>query len=865
MTMTRAILILLVAGMSLSVSGQTIEVSGTVRDMKLKPVADVIVKVTAGKTTLAFCTTNAKGMYALSYDKAKTKGEPAVLTFSHISYEKEEVTLKGDQRKVQEDMILLSRAVALKEVHVKANPLILMGDTLSYNLSQFLGKGDVTLEDGLKRLPGISVADNGAISYMGQGISKFYIEGLDMLGGRYNLATKNIPADYATQVEVLRHHKARKIDEDEESDAVALNIRLAKKAKFKPFGQPVVGAGVREDDFLGAAGLTGMMFTNKFQLLSSVKFSNHGNFGSYDIIDHYGNYSISTLATDRLPGWGGGRTPLGAYLYETNGYGTLNGIEKVDSTRQVRVNADYTYNHHHNSYETTTTYYQPSSAEGVSLSERSRPLTTVHRPMLELKYEDNRRERYLMETLRLQAQFEQNECPVITDDGTGIVTNQQQRDAKSVSVQNNIWSTIRIGRLKQNLTSDIAFNRAPKVCLTMNGMTQTAQSTTLSTNHSTSFTLNLGKKWRVGLPVRLLANYNLIETGSHLGQQRVGGWNITPSVSPGTEWRSASQKTYVSMGVGLRWMNLNYLSKYDSHRTTLSELFAEPHASLRYTFSGTSELTLSTGMSNSAGDILDLLTVPVQTSYRSTSATSGVIGKSQRWNTSIGYKFQVPFSYFSMDVGASWAQGKHNVLSSQVVSGADVSFSSVLRDSHFKSASGSISLSKNILPITTKLTLTASGSWGSNESMSQNVLLTTYTSGYDTDLRAVVTPISWTEITLSGNYSKHLTRYHSQHDSYDDLRVHASIALYPISSLELRSTYDFVRSQITADNHKTASLLSASAQLKLKRTVWKLTLDNLLNTRQYSYTTFSATDRYTFESRLIGRTALLTCKLKLAK
>lgn len=149
--------------MSLSTSAQTIEVSGTVKDLQQKPVHDVIVKVTSGKTTLAFGTTNRQGVYALSYDQSKVKGE-AVLTFSHISYEKEEVTLTGDKRKRTEDAILIPKAIALKEVTVKADPLRLRGDTLSYNLASFLGKGDVTLEDGLKRLPGISVSDNGAIS-----------------------------------------------------------------------------------------------------------------------------------------------------------------------------------------------------------------------------------------------------------------------------------------------------------------------------------------------------------------------------------------------------------------------------------------------------------------------------------------------------------------------------------------------------------------------------------------------------------------------------------------------------------------------------------------------------------------------------
>gem|GEM_PF-5617364 len=510
------------------------------------------------------------------------------------------------------------------------------------------------------------------------------------------------------------------------------------------------------------------------------------------------------------------------------------------------MNADYTFEERHNSFETQTLYF--ANGQNIAISEQSRPWTSIHRPMLELRYENNAASRYLMDVLRLQAQFEENECPVTSNEGAGTVMNGQQREAKSLKIGNSIWSTVRTGRHKLTFTSDISMNRAPKVCLTFDapslsggGAVQQGQSTSVNTEHGTSFNIKLGKKWRIALPVRLVANYSMIETslvsnpsstgeGNQILGQRVGGWNITPSVSPSTEWRSANQKAYISVGVGLRWMNLNYLSYYDDKRTTMSELFADPRFRFRYTFSGT-------------------------------SAASGVIGKSQQWGTSLDYKYQIPFSFFSFDSNASWTQGKRNVLSSQTVDGTSVTTSSIFRDSHYKSANAGISLSKNILPITTKLTFSAGCNWGSSESLSQNVFVTTYSTGYNGELRAVVTPVSWTELTLSGNFSKHFTRYQGQHDSYDDLRAHASVAVYPVSRLELRANYDYVRSQITSDEHKNASLLSASAQLKLKRTVWRLSLNNILDTRHYTYTVFSATDRYTFDSHLVGRTVLLTCKI----
>ena len=365
-----------------SAFGQTLEVTGTVKDLQGRPIPDVIVKAEVGKRSLAYTVTNRQGAYTLRFGWKKG----TMLVFSHVAYEETlspclphngegdhagslssgnksdgsplPITGEGQGERVWKsvlDMVLIPRTIALREVKVKAPPLRLMGDTLSYNLASFLGKGDVTLADGLKRLPGIEVSGTGAIRYMGRPISKFYIEGLDMLGGKYNLATKNIPAEYTSQVQVLRHHKAKKIDADEESADVALNVKLTKKAKFKPFGEPILGIGWREDEPLYAAGMTGMMFTDDFQTIASAKGSNHAGFGSYDMIDHFGNSTVSALALNKLPRWSGGQPPVGEHLYLTNAYGSLNGILRLDNTRQVRATAHYTYEEQHNTFSTQTT------------------------------------------------------------------------------------------------------------------------------------------------------------------------------------------------------------------------------------------------------------------------------------------------------------------------------------------------------------------------------------------------------------------------------------------------------------------------------------------------------------------------------
>ena len=238
--MQRLLYIILYVVLAASASAQ-VKVTGRVIDLQNKPVSDVIVKVVSGTKTLAFTSTNVKGEYTIEMKSAPT-GE-VMLQFTHISYEKESERLSFKEKAVKVDMLLTPKSISLKEVTVKPDPLRQKGDTLSHNLASFLGKGDVTLEDGLKRLPGVDVSQNGGISYMGKPISQFNIEGMDLLGGKYNLATRNIPADYVTQVEIVRNHHSRRVEKDVPSNEVSMNIKLSNKAKFKPFGQEEAGAG----------------------------------------------------------------------------------------------------------------------------------------------------------------------------------------------------------------------------------------------------------------------------------------------------------------------------------------------------------------------------------------------------------------------------------------------------------------------------------------------------------------------------------------------------------------------------------------------------------------------------------------------
>ena len=837
-----------------------VRVTGRVIDLQNKPVSDVIVKLVNGTKTLAFTSTNAKGEYAIEM-KSAPSGE-VTLQFTHISYEKESERLSFKEKAVKVDMLLTPKAVSLKEVTVKSDPLRQRGDTLSHDLASFLGKGDVTLEDGLKRLPGMDVSQSGAISYMGKPISQFNIEGMDLLGGKYNLATRNIPADYVTNVEIVRNHHSRRVEKDVPSNEVSMNIRLSKKAKLKPFGQEEAGAGYMEDgnDRLQALlGLTGMMFTDKFQTICSLKGGNYKSFARADMIDHFGGSDVTTPATSLFGGFDGGAPPQGEYLYQRNGMATLNGIHKLDSATTVKVNADYSYHRATHDINQSSTYLT-GIGDYVTVSEQTSPLTKVHLPKLTMNYLKNADRVYLSETFVLKGKFEQNEGDV---NANGSLVEQRRRTS-SFEVGNDLFWMGRTEKgTRRHVNASVSFKRTPTLRLSFvndgQGYGQTAQSSTLSMNVGSSFSIPIGKVFRLSLPVRVSAMYDDVETNRvATGEVNdIRGWSFTPSVNPGFEIHSRNRRFYLSAGLGAALKGL-YYNKLNYTKPVLN-----PSMGINYTFSANSKLQFSTGYTTSIGDMMTLLTEPMQVDYRTVRTSSGIIGESNTWHTSGEWKWQLPMQYFTLSLAASHSEGKRNTLYSQSVSGIDISSSALQRDTRSRSTKFSVSTTKNIPSLFAKLGADAAYGFGDSEQAVNADIIKIRSNNYNLHGNASVTPIQWLELRYDIRYGWSRSRYSEESNTVTSLTHSGAIHLFPIATLDLSFDYDHVRHQITTDQYKRMSLFNASAQYKWKQCVLRLELTNLLNQRSYSYTVFDGINTYTYDYGLCGRTAMFRLTFKL--
>ena len=130
-----------------------------------------------------------------------------------------------------EDLDSVINSLTLQEVIVTAKKIRQSGDTISYSAATYRDKNDKTLEDLLRKMPGVEVKSDGKITFNGQWINEFYIEGMDMLGSNYGVATRNINAGDIGTVQILQNHQDIKMLQGVQSGTTpAMNIKLKQNA-----------------------------------------------------------------------------------------------------------------------------------------------------------------------------------------------------------------------------------------------------------------------------------------------------------------------------------------------------------------------------------------------------------------------------------------------------------------------------------------------------------------------------------------------------------------------------------------------------------------------------------------------------------
>ena len=135
----------------------------------------------------------------------------------------------------------------LFEVVVKTAkaPLTIRGDTIEYNASSFKVPPGSTVEDLLRKLPGVQIDQDGNIRAQGQEVKKVTVDGKSFFGNDPKLATKNLQAEAISKVQVYndKTEQAKLTGVEDGKKEKTVNLELKEEFKKGGFGKVTAGAG----------------------------------------------------------------------------------------------------------------------------------------------------------------------------------------------------------------------------------------------------------------------------------------------------------------------------------------------------------------------------------------------------------------------------------------------------------------------------------------------------------------------------------------------------------------------------------------------------------------------------------------------
>lgn len=314
--------------------GQT-NIVGVVLNEQSKPIADASITLMLAKdsTVVAFNFSNQKGEFSILYHGIETD---LLLGVSGFNIKQHIHKIANDNQKVT--VFVQEEAIELKEFSLKAPKIWGATDTINYAVDAFRDSTDLVIGDVIKKLPGIAVRESGQIEYRGKPISKFYIENMDMLQGRYGIATNNISASDIAIVQVFENHQPIKALQDIAfSDDAAINLILKPDARGVLSAMAELGGGTNEK-VLWNNTLTGMYFSKTRQYLTSLKTNNTGNDLEQEFQSFYNRFALPPAGFSSMVMPAPPPINRNRYLFNEAYGSTINNLFKTKNDAELTVN-----------------------------------------------------------------------------------------------------------------------------------------------------------------------------------------------------------------------------------------------------------------------------------------------------------------------------------------------------------------------------------------------------------------------------------------------------------------------------------------------------------------------------------------------
>ena len=618
---------------------------GTVHDVSGQPLfgANVVAYSADGKL-LAYTSVNKDGYFSL-----KRLPDAERLTVSFMGYKSVILSVAGFRD--GQDIVLTENVFQLREVVAKPERISQRGDTLTYSVASFKQAQDRSIADVISKMPGLEVKPNGSIEYQGKAINTFYIEGLDLMGGQYAVASSNIPADKVQDVQVLEHHqKVKSLRGVSFSEQAALNIVLKEDAKSVWTGLADLGAGVAGKG-AGVAGkgegvtydnrLMGMQFNKRFQTLMMYKNNNTGTDIGHEVQDiaDLGGYQAETGLISLME-LGGPDFDAQRYTFNNSHLLAGNWLWKTGKDADLRIQASGFFDREKQRSGSSLTYL---TIDGMPVVTEDYHLTNFRKELKgEVCYTLNADRTYLRSSTRVYADWDAGSGTMDCNDRNVPLSVKPYK--RMVSEDLSLSHTTARGNVWQ-LYSSTGCTFLPGQLLTVNGHTQLLDLNLFSTRNEAAFSKKTGRHF--------LKN----TVGFDYRRQSVNGsvWQMTqPHWEPSIQLRFGKHR--LEGGVKVSYVRQRYEGSSDGR------VWAEPSLRWEWELSPQSELSFNYRLSATPREGTSLVAGPLFTSYRNQYAGNGQLGERFSHILLGSYKYRHPVTGLFFNLRPMYVRSSGNVL-----------------------------------------------------------------------------------------------------------------------------------------------------------------------------------------------------------
>jgi hypothetical protein len=264
-----------------AVFAQSASVQGMVMDNQSDPMgfASVVILKQADSSQVAFNLTSEDGKF--KFNSIKSGSYIAQVLFMGYGLQSQKFTTDGVNDITLKTFVLEESGVTLKEalIQAKSIPMVFKGDTVVYNPNAFQTKSNATVEDLLKKLPGVQVDKTGTVTAQGEEVVKVLVNGKEFFGNDPTKATQNLDASSIEKVEVLdkKSDASEFTGVDDGTREKVINLVLKEDANKGYFGKVEAGYGT-EETYRGKTTLNLFRKENQFTFIGNINNLNQNGF-----------------------------------------------------------------------------------------------------------------------------------------------------------------------------------------------------------------------------------------------------------------------------------------------------------------------------------------------------------------------------------------------------------------------------------------------------------------------------------------------------------------------------------------------------------------------------------------------------------